>query len=259
MNWLLIVVLALLVLFAYAGHQRGMMRILFSLGSLVIALLVSYIATPHVTSCIKEHTGIYASVQEKTLEYMRKKGESTVHSNLSEGTDTTVSAAPEGEITGNVQNGEKGVSEKVLDEAAEMQEQLQIPEALRGQIEKLLAQMETEESIAAAQVQETIGSKVADLIVSALAFVVTLLLVRFVLWVVYHALDIVSHLPVIHGINQTLGMIFGLAEGLLVVWIFFVFLTCIMQTAFGRECLQLIAGSKILSILYNWNVLRCLI
>lgn len=258
MNWLLIAVLALLVLFAYAGHRRGMMRILFSFGSLVIALLVSCIVTPYVTSYIKEHTGIYASVQEKTLEYVREKSESAVHSDPSGRADTTVSDTPGGEITGNVQTGEEEVSEKWTNAVAEIEEQLQIPEALREQIEKLLMQVETKESIAAEQVQEAIGSKMADLIVSALAFVITLLLVRFILWVVYQALNIVSHLPVLHGINQTLGMILGLAEGLLVVWIFFVFLTCIMQTAFGRECLQMIAGSKILSALYNWNILRYL-
>lgn len=258
MNWLLIAVLALLVLFAFAGHQRGMLRILFSFGSLLIALLVSYMVTPYVTSYIKEHTGIYASVQEKTLEYLEEKSERTVQGDSSEETDAAALTTLWEEIAGSVQNGEADASGKFTDAVADMQEQLQLPEALCEQLGKLLTQVESEESLAAVQVQEVIGSKVADLIVSALAFVITLLLVRFILWVVYHVLDVVSHLPVIHGVNQTLGMVFGLAEGLLVVWIFFVFLTCIMQTAFGRECLQLIADSKILSALYNWNVLRYL-
>lgn len=257
MNWLLIAVLVLLALFTFAGYQRGMLRILFSFGSLLIALLVSYMVTPYVTSYIKEHTGIYAAVQQKTLEYLREKSEDAVQSDPSGGTDAAALTALWEEIAGSAQTGED-TSEKLTDAVTVMQEQLQIPEALCEQIGKVLTQVENGEAIAAAQVQEVIGSKVADLIVSALAFVITLLLVRFILWIVYQVLDIVSHLPVIHGINQTLGMVLGLAEGLLVVWIFFVFLTCIMQTAFGKECLRLIADSKILSVFYNWNALRFL-
>lgn len=256
MNWLLLAVLAVLVLFAFAGHRRGMLRILFSFGSLLISLLVSYMAAPYVTSYLKEHTGIYASVQEKTVDYLQEKTGDALQGDSAETTKAESLAALWEEIAGSAQDQEAEASEAGAETVAAMQEQLQLPRALCQQLSELLTQAETGGSLAAAQVQEAIGSKVADLIVSALAFVVTLLLTRLILWIVYHVLDIVSRLPVIHGINRILGMFIGLAEGLLVVWIFFVFLTCIMQTGFGRECLRLIADSKVLSALYNGNVLR---
>ena len=59
MNWLFWIVVAIIVFFAIRGWNRGLLRILYSLISVVLLIgLISY-ATPYVTSYIKENTGVY--------------------------------------------------------------------------------------------------------------------------------------------------------------------------------------------------------
>lgn len=244
MNWLLVAVVAVLLVFAFIGHQKGMLRIVFSFGSLLIALLVSYLAAPYMTELLKDQTALYTWVQEKSTEFVNREAQPDEEPQASEEQEDSASAknaAQDGDIGSTV---------------ADMLDGLSLPTPLRDQIEEAASQAEAAEEATVAQVKTQISNKMAELAVSAIGFAVTLLIARIVLWILYAVLDMVSRLPVIHGINQTVGMVVGLAEGLLLVWIFFALLTCLMQTQFGRQCLEWIAESRLLSFLYEYNILR---
>ena len=69
------------------------------------------------------------------------------------------------------------------------------------------------------------------------------------------ALGIVSHLPILHGLNKTAGLLLGFAEGVVLVWIFFVVITVCASTSAGGQLLKMTAQSSILSWLYRNNLL----
>lgn len=78
MNWLFWIVVAIIVFFAIRGWNRGLLRILYSLISVVLLIgLISY-ATPYVTSYIKENTGVYTLLQERCTQALKNRGESTI-------------------------------------------------------------------------------------------------------------------------------------------------------------------------------------
>ena len=88
---------------------------------------------------------------------------------------------------------------------------------------------------------------------------ITFLLVSVLIQGVVFSLGIVAKLPVLRGLNKTAGMVLGLAEGILCVWIFFFGVTVCMGTKTGGELLWMIADSSLLSWIYRRNLLLLLL
>lgn len=65
MNWLLVVVLVILAGHTIKGYRRGLLRVLFSVASLLITVLFVAWATPYVSNFLKENTKIYQKVETK--------------------------------------------------------------------------------------------------------------------------------------------------------------------------------------------------
>ena len=62
MNWLLIVVLAIVAIAAILGAYKGFLRLLFSLVAVVLLICLVGYAAPHVSTFIQTHTNIGARI-----------------------------------------------------------------------------------------------------------------------------------------------------------------------------------------------------
>lgn len=102
---------------------------------------------------------------------------------------------------------------------------------------------------------EYVGEFLSKLIIHIIAFLCTFLLVTIVLRAIIFALDIVSELPVLGFFNRLAGGVVGAAGGLIIIWLFFVVITLLYVTAFGREIYQVIQENAILNMLYENNPL----
>lgn len=102
---------------------------------------------------------------------------------------------------------------------------------------------------------EYVGEFLSKLIIHIVAFLCTFLLVTIVLRAIIFALDIVSELPVLGFFNRLAGGVVGAAGGLIIIWLFFVVITLLYVTAFGREIYQGIQENAILNMLYENNPL----
>ena len=95
----------------------------------------------------------------------------------------------------------------------------------------------------------------ARMAVNGISFLISLLmatiLVRSVTWM----LNLISRLPVIHGMNKIAGAFLGAAKFLIVIWILFLALTIICNTELGETALQIIKKDYILSYLYDQDIL----
>lgn len=102
---------------------------------------------------------------------------------------------------------------------------------------------------------EYVGEFLSKLIIHIVAFLCTFLLVTIVLRAIIFALDIVSELPVLGFFNRLAGGVVGAAGGLIIIWLFFVVITLLYVTAFGRKIYQVIQENAILNMLYENNPL----
>lgn len=111
------------------------------------------------------------------------------------------------------------------------------------------------EALASLGLEDAVSGYLADQILQVMAFLITLLLVGVLVQGIAFSLGIVARLPVLHGLNKTAGLVLGLAEGVLIVWIFFFVVTVFSSTETGGMLLKMIAQSEALSWLYKNNLL----
>ena len=95
MNWLLLVVVGLILFCAIRGWRRGLLRILYSLISVVLLIgLISY-ATPYISSYIKNYTGIYTALEQHCVQAFQERGQNSVSQAVSGNTDVVGVSLPE--------------------------------------------------------------------------------------------------------------------------------------------------------------------
>ena len=94
----------------------------------------------------------------------------------------------------------------------------------------------------------------ANLIMNIISFVLTWVIVASFIWLAVMTLDVIANLPVIHGINQILGLGLGAVQALALVWIAFLVITIFSGTAIGKLLMEMIEKSFLLGKLYDGNV-----
>lgn len=115
--------------------------------------------------------------------------------------------------------------------------------------------MELLDALRVLGMENEVSGYLADEILRWAAFLIALLLAGVLIRGIVFSLGIVSHLPILHGLNKTAGLLLGFAEGVVLVWIFFVVITVCASTSVGGQLLKMTAQSSILSWLYRNNLL----
>lgn len=216
MNWLLVVVGAIILFCAIRGWNRGLLRILYSLISVVLLIgLVSY-ATPYVSNYIKDNTGIYRVLEQRCTQAIRDNGKAKLSDNVNGGSTVAGVSLPE-QVTSYITDS----GNNLLDQAG---------------------------------VYEILGKKMADWILAGISYFVTLLIAGIIVSMIGRSLRIINRIPVIKGINRTLGIFAGAFQGLILVWLLFMLLSLFAGTEEGKMIIEQIDQSSILRYLYYNNV-----
>jgi len=221
MNWILIVVIAIVVILGWIGMKKGLIKMVFSLVSTIIALLVAMLFSPVVAGIMKNNEAIVGFFDEK----------------ISAVVDFT--------------------SEEAQEETESKQESLIEALPLPETFKEAILENNIEENYISMQAQnfeEYVCRQITNVIINAIAFVVTLLLAVIALAILCNALNLIAKLPLLRQINTVAGLAAGVAEGLLLVWILFVILTMFAGTEFGSEAMSMIAENPLLDFLYKNNM-----
>lgn len=229
MNWLLLVAIAIIGVGAFFGWRAGFVKAVFSLVSTIAVIILTLLLSPIVTGFLQSNETITGAINGKlddiiNLEFMVD--------------DVEDQNDPAGFIDG-----------------------LSLPESikkvLKEAVEKLLVEKQDEAGAFVGDqleaLEEYICEVLTNMIINAVGFVVTFVIVAVGMAILCFVLDALSKLPVIHQLNTLAGIAFGALEGLIVLWILFVILTMFGSTEFGQACLTMISESKILSFLYDNN------
>ncbi len=63
MSWMLIIVIIIFLLAIFRGWRRGLLRILFSLVSIIFLIWLFSALNPYISAFLKEHTGLYDRIE----------------------------------------------------------------------------------------------------------------------------------------------------------------------------------------------------
>ena len=224
MNTLTIIVLAMLAAAAWLGWHKGFLRMLFSVGTVLISLILTLILAPRVENFLKEKTGLYDMMQEKYSSFLRTQEDDSYIRSLAENLNTDEEAGSRENFLSLIK------SRETLEETAQ--------DAL---------QAVTDES------KQLLAAGFAGLSVKAAAFLLTWIVTGILIRILLGVIRIIEKLPVIHGANKVAGLFLGSLIGLLLLWIFFALVTAGAATDFGSRCMKQIADSPVLSAFYRHN------
>lgn len=229
MNWLTIVVLGIIVYFAWRGRRVGFIKTVFSIFSIVIAIVIAATVSPYISKSLCSNERFYNFVNEKVDDFIKidknKAEESNNQDKLSVG------------------------------EQVDSINQLSIPKAFKTKLIENKNNLEVYKALKVKDFQSYVSSYVTTLIINAVSFILSYLAAMILLFILCSALNIISKLPVINGLNKTAGLLVGIFEGLLVIWLLCIVLTIFSSTNIAQSLYQLINESQILSSLYNNNLL----
>ncbi len=222
MNLMLIIVLAILVFFVVVGVIKGFIKMLFATLALAITIILALLATDKMAGFIKNNTRVYDKVYEKFLDFTEER---------IDGKFNDYKQAQGGAI-----------------------EKLPIPSILKAQLSENNNE-ETYAKLGVVSFSDYIAASLANIVIKALAFLILFVLIAVGLRILFAILDTIAKLPILRQANKFLGFIFGLIQGLVIVWIVFVFITFISTSGLGQAALEQINDSEFLAFLYNNNYL----
>lgn len=250
MNILTGIVIVIFLLFMIRGYRRGLIKSLASVISLVASLALVSFVTPYVSQFLQEQTPVYTYVMERCQESftvtLDEADEKTAESETEEG-DVSLKKENNNDTVGNVAG---TISSQLQKNAIE---ELPLPSVLKN----LLIRNNTEKiykDLAVNSFNDYVPKFMANLIMNIISFVVTWLIVASFIWLAVMTLDVIANLPIIHGVNQMLGLVLGAGEALVIVWIAFLAITVFASTAIGKQLMEMIEKNVLLNQLYNGNV-----
>jgi len=223
MNYVLIVVLAILVLGAVIGWKKGFVDMLFGAVSMTIALILAIIIGPKISEFVQSNTGIMDKLTVKVSQTL----------NLEE----LAVEIPEPDVFIENLNLPAVIKDKIT--SAEFEEKLNLDKMAEDASEKMA---------------EVVANFLAKTIITALCFVIVFIVALILLFVLNKILDLVAKLPLLKQANQLAGLALGAFQAVLVVWLFFAVVTVISGTEFGQSMFEYINSSKLLSFLYANNI-----
>lgn len=224
MNWLFGVVVVLLAYQMIDGFHKGFIRKSVSALSIVLTLVLVTWLTPHITTFIEEKTSLQMSLQSACSEMFLNE-----------------------EYNENVKN------DQVL-----MIENMNLPE----NIKEMLLENNNSEAYALLKVSgfhDYVGAYLANMIINALTYLIAFVIVWTGIKAVVLALDIVTMLPILHGVNKLAGGVLGLVQGVVLVWVLFLLGAILCNGEMGQQLMKLIHENQFLAFLYNYNLVMHII
>lgn len=234
MHMLLVVVLVILAGFGLHGYIRGMVRVVFSLLAVFLTIGFATLLTPYIFEFFQTQTPLYDTIQEKCTEYLQDRAEEVLYQEK-EKTDSKRKKKNELIILG-----------------------IKAPKELQD----FLAENSAEQAVDLFQIKglyKKVGKFLAEQILQRGAWVLSFILISIAMMILIHLLDLVSKLPGVNGINHLGGLAIGLVQGLVVVWILFLFVILLQDSEWGQQMLNSIQENFFLKLLYENNIIEQII
>lgn len=219
MNWLVIVVFAILIYFGFRGKRKGFIRTVFTLFSLILALYLTSTFSPYVSKTLQNNERFYSYVSEAVSKIVK-------------------TPKKDGTVT----------------EQAENIKELSLPKSLKNALIEN-NNGEVYKALAINSFKDYVNNYLTCVVINALSFIITFIFVNICLFLILNALDLISKLPIINGLNKSAGFIVGLLHGLVIIWVLCILLTCFGGTEWGADLYKLINESRFLTTVYDNNLL----
>ena len=210
-----VIIIGTLLLFMWMGYRRGLIRTLFSLISFAISIALSVYLYPIVAEWLRG-TPIFTALKEYIMRTM-------------------------------------GLEEVVHLHSLEVIANLPLPDLMRR---SLLLHYDTPsmfELLGVRTIEEYIAGFFAGMALNIVAMLIVFIIVRVILGFISGMLDVVGRLPVIRPFNRAGGLIAGLVQGVVIVWIGLTVMNLFFLDPTNADLVRLLEESLIAGWVYENN------
>lgn len=225
-NSVLLISFTILVFMAVCGYRKGFIRMAFSLVSIIIVLMIVNTLTPVVSQTISD-TDIYEWANDKMDKYISNYIEDAAENTASVGVSAQTDLI------------------KTLPLPTSVQETL-----IENNTDRIYQEMGVDNFLS------YLSQAMTKMLINAIIYIILFVIIIIVVRVAINLLDIIAKLPVLNLLNKTMGTVFGLLEGLVILWIGCIILTAFSQTGWSwvEAALTEINDSAFLTLIYNSNM-----
>ncbi|MGN0394271.1 MAG: CvpA family protein [Coprococcus sp.] len=220
MNLLLMIILAVTLLLALIGYKKGLFKSAVSAIGIVLAVFLTTVLSPYVNTMLCDKTELD--------EYIKEQIETRFQ------LDTTNT-----ELT---RNDEMRILERIT-----------LPENVKEWIIEN-GNKEMYDKLNVKGFTEYISVYLTTMVMKGLSYVVTFFVLMLIIYIFIDLADVVTNIPIINGINKAGGILFGLCQSLMLVWIAFVIITFLSAFEWGAVMMKMIDESAALSYIYEKNI-----
>lgn len=220
MNLLLMIVVAIALLLALIGYKRGLFKSAVSAIGIVLAVFLTTLLYPAVNNLICDNT--------KLDEYIKSLIESRFQLDT-KGTELT-------------RNEEMGILEDIA-----------LPENVKEWIIEN-GNQEIYDKLDAEGFADYVAIYLTEMVMKGVSYLITFFVLMLIIYIFINLADIVTSIPILNGINKVGGMVFGLCQALLIVWISFVIITFLSAFEWGSDIMKMIDESSVLGYIYEKNI-----
>ena len=224
MNTADMIVIAVLCVLALVGLKRGLILSVFSLGSYFLAIILAINLAKPVSELLKK-TRLFSNIRTKVSEF--------------------IDGAISGFVNDTVETQIDGIVSS-LNFSRSMQEKMDIQGIKDG-------------AATTSAAVESLSFRITDLILLVIAFVLVYIVAKIALHFISKILKETSKLPVIRSFDKLGGVIFGVLEAVLMIWIIFMVMFMFRASDFMKPVFDQINSSLIASALYKNNLLLMLV
>ena len=268
MNGLTIIVLLFLLGVTAIGYSKGLLRTVYSILSGIIILVLVTVATPYIADALEDYTTLDTKIENMCHEQLRNainKNES--EKNLEEKKDSNTKKVVDKEASGKKDKKSSGKSSGKADGEKDILDlesfenigklQIRLPDVL---LEYLMdTDQYADELLEKSGIYESVSKRITRMALNAIAFLITFIILTIVFGVIYRMFHIIEKLPVIGEANKGLGAILGFVKGMVIVWIFFAFVSLNAVSEFGQQFIAMVYESPILIFIYENNYVLVLL
>lgn len=232
MNIVLIVTVLIFLLCALDGLKRGFIKIVASLAATLITIAAVVVMTPYVSEALGKVLPVESFITSTCMDVLYP--------------ETSMNKVEFAEKLSTI--------ELTREDQIRLVESSKLPEVFQ---ELILENNNSEiyENLGVTNFGQYLVKYFAKLVLNVVSFLLTFLVVTIVLRTIIYMLGIISDLPVIGGLNRIAGAGFGLAKGLVIVWVIYAIITLAFNNEFCATCLQQIKENEFLKFVYDNNIL----
>lgn len=249
MNVLTTIAILILIICMMIGYRRGLIRAGFRLLATILSVVLSYFLAPLVGDFIIAHTKADDAIQQAIYVRIEAIAEEKVRQELNTSmgelgipvTDEMVDAAMRVELNKNQQ--------------IELLNSMGMSESLRYALIENNHE-DAKDTLGITGFYQYIAAYLTRLVVRSLSYVGTFLLLGLLFMIGDIILKLMMQIPVVSTMNRLAGLVLGLGEGILIIWLFLIVVSLISGSDASGGLYRQITDSPMLLYMQNHNLLQ---